>query len=174
MDVQGGLPDEKLGRLPAVCRYVKTNSGPSTVQAEILFHAFLSHSGKEFKRLLCAADAMWRAFDIGLLPDPCFETIAHKRASVLLMLAGLLEFPADQNFIDGLWTMALEALRFPAISRSLVRACITEADHDASNYYGSRRGIKQLLDDLNRTDPLACERLASDEPTIGRAREIEV
>lgn len=174
MDVQGGLPDENLGRLPAVCRYLKTNTGPSTVQAEILFHASLSHSGKEFKRLLCAADAMWRAFDIGLLPDPCFETIAHKRASVLLMLAGLLEFPADQNFIDGLWTMALEALRFPAISRSLVRACITEADHDASNYYGSRRGIKQLLDDLNRTDPLACERLASDEPTIGRAREIEV
>lgn len=171
-DVQGGLPDENVGRLPSVCRYLKTTSGPSNVQAEILFHAHLSHAGKEYKRLLCAADAMWRAFDIGLLPDPCFETIAHKRAAVLLMLAGLLEFPADQNYIDGLWTMALETLRFPAISRSLVRACITEADHDASNYYGSRRGIKQLLDDLNRADPLACERLASDEPTIGRAREI--
>jgi len=173
VDVQGGLPGENIGKLPAVCRYLRTNDGPSTLQAEIMFHAYLSHAGKEYKRLLCAADAMWRAFDIGLLPDSCYETIAHKRAGVLLMLAGLLEFPADQNFIDGLWTMALEVLRFPVISRSLVRACITEADHDASNYYGSRRGIGQLLEDLAKADPLARERLSSDDPTIGRAKEIE-
>lgn len=172
VDVQGGLPNENMGKLPAVCRYLRTTSGPATLQAEMLFHAHLSHAGKEYKRLLCAADAMWRAFDIGLLPDPCFETIAHKRAAVLLMLAGLLEFPADQNFIDGLWTMALEVLRFPVISRSLVRGCITEADHDASNYYGSRRGVGQLLEDLSKSDPLARERLSSDELTIGRAKEI--
>jgi hypothetical protein len=172
VDVQGGLPDENLGKLPAVCRYLRTTTGPSNLQAEIMFHAHLSHAGKEYKRLLCAADAMWRALDMGLLPDPCFETIAHKRAAVLLMLAGLLEFPADQNFIDGLWTMALEVLRFPAISRSLVRGCITEADHDASNYYGSRRGVGQLLEDLGKADPLARERLRSDDLTIGRAKEI--
>ncbi len=171
VDVQGGQPNENLGKLPGVCRYLRT-AGPSTLQAEIMFHAHLSHAGKEYKRLLCAADAMWRAFDIGLLPDPCFETIAHKRAGVLLMLAGLLEFPADQNFIDGLWTMALEVLQFPAISRSLVRGCITEADHDASNYYGSRRGLGQLLADLAKSDPLARERLSSDDPSIGRAKEI--
>jgi hypothetical protein len=171
-DVQGGLPGENIGRLPAVCRYLRTTNGPSTLQAEIMFHAHLSHAGKEFKRLLCAADAMWRAFDMAILPDPTFETLAHKRAGVLLMLAGLLEFPADQNFIDGLWTMALEVLRFPVISRSLVRACITDADHDASNYYGSRRGVGQLLDDLAKADPLARERLASDDPSIGRAKEI--
>lgn len=171
-DVNGGLSDENMGKLPAVCRYLRTPTGPSSLQAEIMFHACLSHAGKEFKRLLCAADAMWRAFDMGLLPDPSFETIAHKRAAVLLMLAGLLEFPADQNFIDGLWTMALEVLRFPAISRTLVRACITEADHDASNYYGSRRGLEQLLDELAKADPLARERLSSDEASIGRAKEI--
>lgn len=172
VDMAGGLPDETIGRLPAVCRYQRISSGPSALQAEVMFHAYLSHAGKEYKRLLCAADAMWRAFDMGLLADPCFETIAHKRAAVLLMLAGLLEFPADQNLIDGLWTMALEVLRFPSISRSLVRACITEADHDASNYYGSRRGIGQLLVDLAKSDPLARERLGSDDPTIGRAKEI--
>jgi hypothetical protein len=172
IDVQGGLPTENLGKLPAVCRYLRTTTGPSTLQAEIMFHAHLSHAGKEYKRLLCSADAMWRAFDMGLLPDPSFQTIAHKRAGVLLLLAGLLEFPADQNFIDGLWTMALEVLRFPVISRSLVRGCITEADHDASNYYGSRRGVGQLLEDLAKADPLAHERLNSDDPTIGRAKEI--
>lgn len=175
VDVRGGLPNENIGKLPAVCRYVNTSaSGPTTLQAEILYHAYLSHAGKEIKRLLCAADAMWRAFDIGLLPDPSLQTIAQKRAGVLLMLAGLLEFPADQNFIDGLWTMALEALRFPLVSRSVVRACITEADHDASNYYGSRRGVGQLLDDLAKADPLARERLDSDDPTIGRAKEISL
>ena len=172
VDVGGGLPTENMGRLPAVCRYTRISSGPSALQAEIMFHAHLSHSGKEYKRLLVAADPMWRAFDMELLPDPVFETIAHKRAAVLLMLAGLLEFPADQNLIDGLRAMALEVLRFPPISRSLVRACITEADHDASNYYGSRRGIGQLLDDLAKADPVAREGLASDDPTIGRAKEL--
>jgi hypothetical protein len=137
-----------------------------------MFHAHLSHAGKEFKRLLCAAEAMWRAFDMGLLEDRCFKTIAHKRAAVLLMLAGLLEFPADQNFIDGLWAMALECMRFPPISRSLVRACITDADHDASNYYGSRRGLQQLLDDLRKSDPLTRELLDSDDASVGRAKEI--
>lgn len=172
VDVQGGLPKENIGKLPAVCRYLETSGGPANLQAEIMFHAHLSHAGKEYKRLLCAADAMWRAFDMGLLPDPALDSVAAKRSAVLLMLAGLLEFPADQNFIDGLWTSALEILRFPVISRSLVRACITEADHDASNYYGSRRGIGQLLDDLAKSDPLARERLASDDPSIGRAKEI--
>ncbi|MBK9264589.1 MAG: hypothetical protein IPM54_32985 [Polyangiaceae bacterium] len=172
VDVEGGLRGESVGKLPAVCRYLRIANGHASVQAEIMFHARLSHAGKEFKRLLCAADAMWRAFDTNLLSDTCFETIAHKRAGVLLMLAGLLEFPADQNFIDGLWTMALETLRFPSISRSLVRACITEADHDASNYYGSRRGLKQLLDDLKKADPLAREVLDSEDPSVGRAKEI--
>jgi len=171
-DVQGGLPTENIGKLPAVCRYSKVATGRSSVHAEIMFHAHLSHAGKEMKRLLCAADAFWRAFDTNLLSDPCFESIAHKRAAVLLMLAGLLEFPSDQNLIDGLWTMALESLRFPPISRSLVRACITEADHDASNYYGSRRGLKQLLDDLNKADPLARELLSSEDPSVGRAKEV--
>ncbi len=171
-DVQGGLSTETIGRLPSVCRYLRSSGGPSTIQAEVMFHAHLSHAGKEFKRLLCAADAMWRAFDMKLLEDRCFASIAHKRAAVLLMLAGLLEFPADQNFIDGLWAMALENMRFPPISRSLVRGCITDADHDASNYYGSRRGLQQLLDDLLKSDPLTRELLDSDETSVGRAKEI--
>ena len=46
---------------------------------------------------------------------------------LLLTLAGLLEFPADQNFLDGLWAMALKALRLPDISRSARARCITTA-----------------------------------------------
>jgi hypothetical protein len=68
--------------------------------------------------------------------------------------------------------MALESMRFPPISRSLVRACITDADHDASNYYGSRRGLQQLLDDLRKSDPLTRELLDSDDASVGRAKEI--
>ena len=43
-------------------------------------------------------------------------------AGLVLTLAGLLEFPADQNFIDGLWSLALRMLNLPPISRSLVRS----------------------------------------------------
>jgi hypothetical protein len=139
-----------------------------------MFHAHLSHAGKEMKRLLCAADAMWRAFDEGLLTGKGLDTPEGRRGALLLTLAGLLEFPADQNFVDGLWSMALDALRLPPISRTLVRNCINDADHDASNYYGSKRGLGQLMGDLERSDPLALEQLKSDDPKIGRAREIVV
>ncbi|MDI1448472.1 hypothetical protein [Polyangium sp. 6x1] len=188
-DVPGGLAGERIGALPAVCRYVRgggsgaqlglserspraLDEGPAGMQADVMMHAHLSHAGKELKRLLCAADALWRAFDTGLLDGPPMHTLAGKRGAVLLTLAGLLEFPADQNFVDGLWAMALEALRFPSISRTLVRGCITDADHDASNYYGSRRGLVQLLEDLGKSDPLAFSMLASEDPKVGRAKEI--
>ncbi|MDC3954052.1 hypothetical protein [Polyangium jinanense] len=188
-DVPGGLPGERLGALPAVCRYVRgggsgaelgsserspraLEEGPAGMQADVMMHAHLSHAGKELKRLLCAADAMWRAFDTGLLDGPPMHTPAGKRGAILLTLAGLLEFPADQNFVDGLWSMALEALRFPPISRSVVRGCITEADHEASNYYGSRRGLVQLLEELGKSDPLALSVLESEDPKVGRAKEI--
>ncbi|MRG92111.1 hypothetical protein [Polyangium spumosum] len=171
-DVPGGLPEERIGALPAVCRYVRGAEGPAGIHADVMLHAHLSHAGKEMKRLLCAADAMWRAFDTGLLDGPPMHTPEGKRGAVLLTLAGLLEFPADQNFVDGLWAMALEALRFPPISRSLVRACITEADHQASNYYGSKRGLAQLLVDLGKSDPLALSALESEDPKVGRAKEI--
>jgi hypothetical protein len=72
-------------------------------------------------------------------------------------------------------------LNLPDISRSVVRKCITDEDHDASNYYGSFRGLRQLLgtggDDrgeLGRTDPLAHERLASADPLIGRAKPLVI
>ena len=104
-----------------------------------------------------------------------------QRAALLLTLAGLLEFPADQNAIDGLWAMALKQLNLPDISRSVVRGCITEEDHDASNYYGSRRGIRQLIGDakdgkgdLGRSDPSAFEKLKDPDPMIGRAKPLVV
>jgi hypothetical protein len=75
--------------------------------------------------------------------------------------------------------MALEALNLPEISRSVVRGCITDEDHEASNYYGSKRGITQLVGNaaspggaVAKADPVAFERLASADPTVGRAREI--
>jgi hypothetical protein len=116
---------------------------------------------------------MWRAFDLGYLSmDSSIATPEGKRAAVLLTLAGLLEFPADQNFVDGLWAMALETLSFPDISRSVVRACITDEDHNASNYYGSRRGVRHFLDSLSKTDPVAFEKLRNPDSSIGRARPI--
>ena len=103
-----------------------------------------------------------------------------QRGALLLTLAGLLEFPADQNFIDGLWSMALQMLNLPSISRSVVRSCITDADHHASNYYGSRRGIVQLIGDtkvesaLKKADPVAYARLASDDASVGRALPLQL
>lgn len=95
---------------------------------------------------LCAADALWRAVDLGYMPKQgALATPLGQRAALLLTLsAGLLEFPADQNFIDVLWGMALAALNLPdqgASCASASRRRIT----DASNYYGSVRGVGQLI-----------------------------
>ena len=169
-DVPAGKLAEDAGLLPAVCRYRKNDEPGLPFRVEVMLHAYLSHAGKELKRLLVAADALWRAIDLGYLPAAGpLATPAGQRAMLLLTLAGLLDFPADQNFTDGLWAMAGKALRLPEISRSLVRGCITTADHDASNYYGSQRGIGQLLDTLKKADSLAYAKLASDDPTVGRA-----
>ena len=171
-DVLGGLHGENKGLLPAVVRYIRGADGPLGVHADVMFHSYLAHSGKEMKRLLVAADALWRAFDAGLLSGAPFDSPEGKRAAVLLTLAGLLEFPSDQNFVDGLWAMALEALRMPPVSRSLVRACITEADHHASNYYGSVRAIGQLLGDVGKAEPLVLEQLKASDPSLGRAKAL--
>jgi hypothetical protein len=99
---------------------------------------------------------------------------------VLLTLAGLLEFPADQNYVDALWSEALRALNLPDISRSVVRGCITDADHASGDYYGSRRGLAQLLGAdgargaLAAADAVADARLRSADPSVGRARPLEL
>jgi hypothetical protein len=169
---------QDLGRLPAVCRYVRDGASTAGLAVDVMFHSHLAHAAEELKRLLCAADAMWRAFDLGYLPARgALATPAGQRGMLLLTLAGLLEFPSDQNFIDGLWGMALHMLNLPPISRSVVRACITEADHDASNYYGSLRGLRQLVGDggaLRKADPVAFEKVSSPDPSIGRARELDL
>lgn len=173
-------PIGNLGCLPALCRYEVEPEEADTqrLSAEVMFHSYLAHAAWEFKRLLCAAEALRRALDLGLLPAKAgLATPLGQRGALLLTLAGLLEFPADQNFIDGLWSLALRRLGLPAISRTLVRGCITQQDHDASNYYGSQRGLRQLLGDgtarnpgdLLRADPLAYQKLASPDPLIGRA-----
>lgn len=171
---------EDLGRLPAVCRYSKSDT-LAGLTCEVMLHSHLSHAAKELKRLLVAAEAMNRAFDLGHLPkEGILARPLGRRAALLLMLAGLLEYPADQNHIDGLWAMALKQLHLPDISRSVVRGCITEADHDASNYYGSRRGVRQLVGDekstgdLGKADPAAHARLQDADPTVGRALPLSV
>lgn len=178
-DVAAGALVEAPGTLPAVCRFTVDASTKSGLSCEVMFNSYLSHAAAELKRLLCAAEALWRALDLGhMAKRGALATPLGQRAAVLLTLAGLLEFPADQNFIDGLWSMALSALSFPEISRSVVRACITEEDHDASNYYGSVRGVDQLIGaggaggDLARADPVAFERLKSGDPKVGRASGI--
>lgn len=168
-----------LGLQPAVCRItqqsVPSDSEPG-LTIEVMCHSFLSHAAPELKRLLCAAEALRRSLDVGILPpEGPLATPLAQRGALLLTLAGLLEFPADQNFIDGLWSMALKMLNLPSISRSVVRSCITDADHHASNYYGSRRGIVQIIGDtkvesaLKKADPVAYARLASDDVSVGRA-----
>ena len=146
-----------------------------------MFHAWLSHAPEELKRLLVAAEAMNRAFDLKLLPSQGrLGTPQARRGALLLTMAGLLEFPADQNRLDGLWATALRMLNLPDISRTLVRRCITTADHDASNYYGSVRGLAQLVGagadqgELGKADPLAWSRLASADPSIGRAAALTI
>jgi hypothetical protein len=168
------IPASKLvedpATLPAVCRFHKEKADLAGFQVDVMLHSWLAHSGKELKRLLVAADALWRALDLGYLAkEGELATPLAQRAMLLLTLAGLLEFPADQNFLDGLWSMALKELRFPEVSRSLVRGCITSEDHDASNYYGSRRGLRQLLGALQNADPVVYAKMKSDSVEIGRA-----
>lgn len=194
----GTVPPEvlkaTLGTLPSVCRYRKSAQDERALlgvpapelAVDVMMHSYLSHSAWELKRLLCAAEAQRRALDLGYLPPTGqLATLIGQRGALLLMLAGLLEFPADQNFIDGLWNMALAMLNLPPISRSLVRGCITHEDHDASNYYGSVRGLRQLVGDADRpgaepggalykADPVAYEKLKSADPLIGRSLALVV
>ena len=178
------VPSIDLGRLPAVCRYVeKSESSPNEpgLSVDVMLHSYLSHAAPELKRLLCAAEAMRRALDLRILPPVGpLATPLSQRGALLLALTGLLEFPADQNFIDGLWSMALKLLNLPSISRSVVRSCITDADHQLSNYYGSQRGLRQLIGDdktagaIKKADPVAYARLASEDPTVGRALPLAI
>jgi hypothetical protein len=171
----GAAGAQDLGRLPAVVRFQPRSDAEGGFVAEVMMHSFLSHAAKELKRLLCAADAMRRAFDLGYLKgSDLLMSPAGQRGAMLLMLAGLLEYPADQNLIDGLWAMAIQALRLPDISRSVVRACNTEEDHEMSNYYGSERGLRQLLSTLERSDPVVRQKLASDDPAVGRLAPLEM
>ncbi len=169
------------GRQPALCRYATNTGTQAGLTVEVMFHSWLAHTGMELKRLLVAAEAVWAALDGGYLPaEGHLATAEGQRGMVLLTLAGLLEFPSDQNYIDALWAQALRALGLPDISRSVVRACINDADHDASNYYGSRRGLAQLLGTdgskgaLASADPVAAARLRDPDPTIGRARGLSL
>lgn len=183
-----------LGQLPSVSRYLQAADTPKSAgesaigedefRVDVMFHSHLSHAPWELKRLLCAAEAHRRALDLGILPaSGPLASLLGQRGALLLTLAGLLEFPADQNRIDGLWSTALRLLNLPSISRSLVRGCINQADHDASNYYGSLRGLAQLVGsgrpdgdggDLKRADPAAYAKLASDDPSIGRALPLKL
>jgi hypothetical protein len=183
--VAPGTLEPELGRLPAICRFLREReeTGKPGLRVEVMFHSFLAHSAWELKRLLCAAEGMRRALDLEILPPTGgLATQVGQRGALLLMLAGLLEFPADQNRIDGLWSTTLRMLNLPMVSRSLVRGCITDADHNASNYYGSARGLKQLIGDgtdasggdLKRADPLAFGKLIDPDPRIGRALPLEL
>jgi hypothetical protein len=187
-------PEVDLGQLPSVSRYLQAQStqesvtesaiGEDKLRVDVMFHSHLSHAPWELKRLLCAAEAHRRALDLGVLPATGpLSTQLGQRGALLLTLAGLLEFPADQNRIDGLWSTALRLLNLPSISRSLVRGCINQADHDASNYYGSLRGLGQLIGngrtdgdggDLKRADPAAYAKLAANDPTVGRALPLKL
>ncbi|MEZ4381976.1 MAG: hypothetical protein R3A79_11565 [Nannocystaceae bacterium] len=177
----GKGPAVELGLLPAVCRYLSEGEGGAGIAVEVMAHAWLSHAAQELKRLLTAADAYWRAIDLGYLGARApLNTPAGQRGGLLLTLAGLLEFPADQNMIDALWGMALEMLNLPKLSRSLVRRCITDEDHNHGNYYGSRRGVRELMGaegepgKIEAADPVAYAALVADDPSVGRAKPLDL
>lgn len=168
VDVPGVKED--AARLPAICHYKQGQ----TLSAEVSFHAWLADAPRELKRLLVTAEAMNRAYDLGILKA---TSPLNRRAAILLTLAGLLEYPSDQNQLDALWSISLKMLNFPEVSRSTVRSCLTDEDHARGNYYGSRRGIRQLVGDgatergsLGTGDPAAWTLLASADPAIGRAK----
>jgi hypothetical protein len=149
------------------------------LSAEVLCHSWLSHSAQELKRLLVAAEAYWRAIDLGYLKSDELDTPGGQRAGLLLLLAGLLEFPADPNLLDGLWESALDMLQLPRLSRTVVRRCIDDADHEHGNYYGSERGIAALLGTdktpgaIQQTSPVAHDELVSGTH-VGRARPLQL
>jgi|GEM_PF-3516228 len=179
-DVPAGKgPHVDLGLAPAVVRYIEDPASADGLSAEVMLHAWLSHSAQELKRLLVAADAYWRAIDLGYLGVAPQDTLPGQRAGLLLLLAGLLEFPADPNLLDGLWEQALDLLRLPRLSRSLVRRCIDDQDHANSNYYGSIRGIAALIGSaekpggaLKEASPVAYDEIVGDNLEIGRARPL--
>ena len=173
----GAGPASDPGLAPAVVRYTM-NDG--VLAAEVMVHAWLSHSAQELKRLLVAADAYWRAIDLGYLKGAPLDTPGGQRAGLLLLLAGLLEFPADPNMLDGLWENALDMLKLPRLSRSLVRRCIDSEDHDRGNYYGSARGVVALLGEANRpgaikeASPVAHDEIVGDDVSVGRLRPLQL
>lgn len=172
----GAGPPSDPGTAPAVVRYTHVDG---VLSAEVMMHAWLSHSAQELKRLLVAADAYWRALDLGYLKGAPLDTPGGQRAGLLLLLAGLLEFPADPNMLDGLWENALDLLKLPRLSRSLVRRCIDSEDHDRGNYYGSARGVVALLGDAKRTgaikeaSPVAHDEIVGGDATVGRLRPLQ-
>lgn len=174
---RGAGPPADLGLAPAVVRYLDGDGG---LAAEVMLHAWLSHSAQELKRLLVAAEAYWRALDLGHLGGAPLDTPGGQRAGLLLLLAGLLEFPADPNLLDGLWESALDMLRLPRLSRSLVRRCIDDTDHARSNYYGSLRGVKALIGTADKpgaihaASPVAHDEIVGDDPTVGRPRPLQL
>ncbi|MCK6526910.1 hypothetical protein L6R50_04900 [Myxococcota bacterium] len=174
-------PRQDLPRLPALCRYLPDPLAPGGLTVDVMFHSWLAHAPEELKRLLVAAEALWRALDTGHLETGRdLASPLQRRGALLLLLAGLLEFPSDQNRIDALWGAALSMLSLPPLSRSVVRRCNSDADHDAGNYYGSFRGLAQLVGrdgdggELRKADPLAWEVIASGDPMVGRAAELDL
>jgi hypothetical protein len=171
----GEAPPTDLGLAPMVVRYSLIDG---KLSAEVSCHAWLSHSAQELKRLLAAAEAWWRAIDLGYLGAAPLASPAERRAGLLLLLAGLLEFPADPNLLDGLWESALDMLQLPPLSRSLVRRCIDDRDHDNGNYYGSTRGIAALLGTADKpgaikvASPDAHDAIVHGPAHVGRARPL--
>lgn len=166
-DVDGLQRHEVAARLPALCRVTRDGEA---LRVEVMLHAQLAHAGRAYVRLLVAAEAMNRLFDLGAVGrEAPLNTPEGRRVSLLLTLSGLLEFPADQNRLDALWSAALTALNLPPLSRSLVRSCVTEVDHAAAMHHGSARGARQLLAALADADPVAWDALQRRDPKVGRA-----
>jgi hypothetical protein len=88
------------------------------------------------------------------------------------MMAGLLDFPGETTALPAMWALALEALALPALPGALVDGCITTADHDHDHYYGSIAGLERLDAAIKQADPAAYARLQSNDPSVGRAREL--
>lgn len=180
-DVAMGPVREDVALLPVVCRYTKSDT-LAGLTCEVLFHSYLSHSAKEMKRLLAAAEAMNRAFDLGYLPkEGAMATPLGRRAALLLTLAGLLEYPADQNAMDsGPWRSRRSISRTSRAASSAgasprrITMPPTTTDRAAGSGSSSARVRRTWQAISPAPDPAAFARLSDPDETIGRALPIAV
>ena len=142
-----------------------------------MFHSHLSHAAPELKRLLlCSGSHAPRtgSGNAAAGKDRWQHSLPSAVPCFLLLQDCLSSPPTRTSSTDcGAWRSSSQPAEHFTITRSrLHHRCRSQR---IELLCGSRRGLLQLLGDgttdgaLKKSDPLAYERLRSDDPSIGRA-----